>query len=292
MRIREYLTLGERLYIEKVIPYISPSSLMKMDKQPNTFFLERLCLVPMQKSKQIQAAANGSAFDYFVKKKIFSEQGRNYREEDLLASIEIEDRQSKERALNIGNIFYTSYCELIKKIPISWNFFNDVEIDKTFVFHEIPFRGKLDCIYISEKYKKAVPMDWKVIGSESHSSPTPKYWKMISISEDKQHKDFKENLPFEEIDEAWATQLCIYGWEIGWDFKEFEAQIHELTLTEKGIIRLSIFKGIITIDFQKKIFNKAKIFWEAINDGRYLYTLASQHSKNMIYLASFSESWF
>jgi len=292
---RELLTLGERLIIEKNIPYISPSSFQNMMNQPNKFYLQRLVNNPLPREPQGLAAANGSAFDYWIKKKLLDEMNRPYKEEELMQSIELKDDKAKERALNVGKIFYTYYCLFIKKLNIPWSWFADVELDRTFTFHEIPLRGKLDCIYCSKYYKKMVPMDWKLTGSESHSSPTPKYQRLVSEDEDKVHKDYYPEIPFNEIDETWATQLCIYGWELGRSnviWEEFDSQIHEMTITEKGKIRLAIFHGILTIPFQQRIYNNLKLFWENLQNGNFINILASQFSKNMIYCAAIKENWF
>jgi hypothetical protein len=292
---RELLTLGDRLSIEKKIDYISPSSFSNMMNQPNKFYLQRLINNPLPREPQGLAAANGSAFDYWIKKKLLDEMNRPYKEDELIQSIELKDEKARERALNVGKIFYTYYCLFIKKLNISWSFFSDVEIDRTFEFKGIPLRGKIDCVYISKYYKKPVPLDWKLTGSESKSSPTPKYQRLISEDEDCSHKDYYPAMPFELIDETWATQLCIYGWELGRStpiWEEFDAQIHEMTITGTGKIRLAIFHGIITIPFQQKIYSNLKLFWESLQNGNYINTLANQFSKNLVYCTAMKETWY
>lgn len=277
--------------IEKIPEYLSPSSYMNAISNPCTFYLTRLINKVMKKKPQEKGAANGSAFDGFIKKKILEFNSLPIDEDKLFKGIEIEN---KAHALEVGLRFYRAYNYLFNLLGYKYEMFSEVDIDETFIFRGLPLRGKLDCV-VKSNYGR-VALDWKVFGSETKASPVQAYKvkvsdKGISSSHDKYHKD----MPFYQIEEKWSTQLCVYGWELGHSKNEwevFDGYIHQLTQTDSGLIQLSIYEGIFPIEYQKILYYNLCRVWEMLNDGSYIKLIPFRKSTNRIFLNAREEKWY
>jgi len=290
------------LEINKLPSYLSPSSLMQALTQPNTFYLTRLIDPPYPREEQGLAAAVGSAFDYYIKikmieerfkeKKIFLDELRNGIESNT-----VEAHQAGKKCLS--NYIQGAYNPLE---------FADIEIHKQVKIEGIPIYGKLDATSYDlrsvsdplnsfEEIKKLpiIPFDWKVSGYTSKSGVSPKkyYYRLWETFKPKQsHKDFQENIPFEMIDEKWATQLCTYGWIIGKPLLEPFASRIDMLCWRKGTIRTAQYRGIITKEFQENVLNNYIQVWKEIMNGSFVQRLDSTRDINLVYVGSTNETWF
>lgn len=290
----------EDVKITKPIKYLSPSSYSEYLKRPNFFFLRRLTDVGMDKEPQNQAAANGSAFDCLVKQYLLEQELLKAvsdtsvkRIQELEKSVEIVDPEAKELAWARAKHFFLHYkLHGLPKLSVE---FMDAELWKEFTFRDVKIFAKLDATC---KYnQKIVPFDWKLFGSESHSSPSQGYARIVDDGKLKPaHKKHREDIAFEEIDETIAHQLCVYGWSLGFSHKEWEefpAVVHEVTITESKKVRIAELIGNITVNFQQKFYKELYECWREVNNANKIFTrIESQDFMSLNYWKALRESWF
>jgi len=286
-----------KLIIDRPLNYLSPSSCQMAIKQPNTFYLQRLCSNRRERDPQTKGAAVGSAFDVEVKKKIWSE-GISSNSKHLLPKLldSVEDKEFKIEAYRIGKKILRDYVML----AYSLTEFGEVEIWKQFNFHGLVLYVKLDATCKDGPTKIICPFDWKCMGFnpdvKSVISPKPKFYlKIEGQNICGGHKDYYHDMPMEEIDCGWAFQTCTYGWAIGLSPNldtPFPVRIDSKTITKTGIQRTTCYRGIVTPSFQKYVLQQYKTVWNDLQSGKFMNRLASQYSTNLIYIASLSESWF
>ena len=292
------LMFKNKLKVERIPQYLSPSSLSQAINEPNTFWLRRLQWFPFDKDPQGMAAAVGSAFDIQVKQKLWNDgidsSKRTSYEDDLNNSIEVEE--NRKPAMAIGKEIMRNY----KIHAYGQSNIKQVELWKHFTFHGVPFFGKLDATCIDKYTKEEIPFDWKCSGynpsAKSLIGCKPGYYCMYQGHEIKgAHKNYKKDMPFEEVDYKWAVQCCIYGWSLGLSpnlDKPFPVRIDMQTKTKSKGERTTSYRGIITPALQKAVITQAQSVWKDIKNNTFQRRIASSYCNNLNWIASLRESWY
>lgn len=298
----------KKLTAAKLPSYLSPSALIQYEKQPCTFFLERMIDDPQEREPQSMTAAVGSAFDYFIKieiarnlgqleelrdtlwKGIFKDEDKKIYQgksvNDILWCLNVEPHNRAEAA-PVGKLL----VEIYKQNDFDINKFNEVEIHKSYMLKcnglTVPIIGKGDAKY--ESY----PFDWKVKGYGSAASPTPGYYSLWQDGINKgSHKKYQDDIPFDLISDRYATQLATYGWQSGFcneGFVDFPAYIDELVIRGSNI-RVAKYRGIITKSFQEKLAQRYANAWLELRNGSYVASLPQD--RKLIEISAESETWY
>lgn len=279
------------LKIERKPSFLSPSSLMMAENMPNTFYLTRLVADSIQREPQGLSAAVGSAFDYYIKMKLIKDKFQH--KENLLPEIKDSVETHTTEAFIAGKIAYDAY---IKNCLNSHNFTN-VELRFNGSFGGVPITGKGDAAVEYAGYD--IPFDWKLLGytSETTTSPLPLYFRLWEgIRPRPAHKNYQDGQSFEDINDKWALQGCVYGWlmdlkpKVG--FKEFPFYVDAIIFKNKRIRCIAQYSGWITKSFQERVLIRFQNIWKEINDGSYLKRLVSSKDDNLVWMASTNEVWF
>jgi len=104
------------------------------------------------------------------------------------------------------------------------------------------------------------------------------------------HKKYVMDIPLEQVDPSWATQVCTYGWGMGIPFgTAFPGYIDMLAIRPTGI-RVARYRGMITPEFQKIVGENYLKMWTAIQNNSYVLSLG-ENRLTVEYLAQF-ERWY
>jgi hypothetical protein len=287
----------------KNFTHISPSSLKKFEKQPNTFFMEKILDPGWQRDEQGLPAAIGTVFDIFVKLWLISEYNKdllsifknriNCSEDknifNYLIDNNITNKEYKAKALQEGALIYAYYKETLLKNNIVPDFYDIELLNQVYLpnnignLQTIPTFCKGDACLNNHVKKdnlnhlEPLPLDWKVIGSGSKASPR-KYYQAIfdDLGNYKgPYKGYYKHIPFQDIDEDWATQLVFTGWQCGKptypeEMFPYLGYIHCLVCdTYSGNIRLAIYEGELSIYWQQRVLQRCRNMWNAIQSGEF-----------------------
>ena len=282
--------------VERLPSYLSPSALMNYESMINTFYLTRLISEPMEREPQGMAAASGSAFDCLVKLKMIEDKFSHKKKHipELKNSVEIPGDANKEEAFRAGETALKAYTNCG---AFNINEFHDIELQLNGSLEGVPIFGKLDSsVYDLRGDKiKIIPHDWKVQGYTSKSNVSPKkgYYRLWEgIRPKPAHNLYHPEIPFELIDPKWATQVCTYGWLLGYKVGEpFYARIDALLWGSTKIRVIAQYRGLISKEFQLDLIHRYKELWRKINDGSILNELASD-IEDLVWIASKQERWF
>lgn len=306
------------LPVKKHPKYLSPSSLSAIENMPNTFYLQRMAPNPYPYEPQSIPAAVGSAFDSIIKIDIVKKLGtiEKIRErllkdalifvrdeseftkadletmsfEELIFNTSVEKR-NREEACEMGKLLYDKY----KYNGYGSLEFVDVEIHRNFFILEsqVPIFMKLDSIVKDWDTGVSCPHDWKVsgYGSAAGISPKPGYMMLYDKGiPTGGHKEYRKDIPLDEIDKKWATQVCTYGWGIGIvPGTPFPAYIDMLCIRPNNI-RVARYRGIITKEFQEETLERYKRAWNSIMSGAFVLSLGE--SRMMCEYTAQFESWW
>lgn len=276
------------LKIERLPSYLSPSALSTAEKMPNTFYLSRLISDPLKREAQGLAAAVGSAFDYYIKMKLIAKKFQH--KTDKLPEIKTGIETYIDEAFRAGKRAFrsyvdTAYCEEI---------YADVELWLNGLLEGVPLFGKLDATVFDEG--KVIPFDWKVTGytSNTATSPAAGYYRLWEgVFPKAKHDLYESDIPFEIINEGWATQLCTYGWLMDKPYgTPFHAKVDVLVWKNGSIRCIAQYKGLITENWQKLVLYRYKRMWDLLNSGEFIKLLDSTKDENLVWIASKSERWY
>lgn len=316
------------MQIVKLPKWLSPSSLKALEKCPNTFYLQRMAPDPWPYDKQSPPAAVGSSFDALVKLQLIetgvgsAEEIRDrvyadiYNPEDKarlkdadLRQIMLECNISPElklEALTQGQIILDKYnfCRMNEKVK-----YVDLEIHKhwnliQYTDMPVPLFMKLDAAVVgftedsdgaaNVRVQRTVPLDWKVTGygSEKGVSPKQGYMCLMDGGLNKgPHKIFTENIALDSIDEAWAMQICTYGWGLGIPVGlPFVGFIIQVCIRPTGM-RFALFRGWVTHDFQMALVKRYVDGWRSLMDGSFMERVAPTRDLAEITMIN-SERWW
>lgn len=251
--------------------YLSPSSLNEYNMCQMKFYLKRMAGLEWPPYEQGIPAAVGSAFDSFVKNCLAECLGYEFNLEEMLSkSVQLTDENERETAIGLGEQLFQLYEKwgFVKRLIDKGITFIDFDVTKTLEVGKdsVPVRGLPDA-FLSD----GTPVDWKVQGATSVSgaSPTKGYNYRITEGVTKPaHKDC-DSLPFEQINESWASQMAIYSWLVtGIDLSEpILARIENVTM-RGGKVTISTIERPISPEFQKSLWERLVYSWQRIQDGR------------------------
>lgn len=231
--------------------YLSPSSLKTFEKNREEFYLKYLADNRPDRMPQTEPMSVGSAFDAFVKSRLYHSIHGHYGPNNEYARDTIFEQQvepqNRDFARVAGEHVYKQYAEsgalsdmmleLSKSITEPRFEFN-IEGVVDSKIGNIPLLGKPDIFFVSEQSARVV-WDWKVNGycGRSLTSPTKGYvkvrdaWQPIrdkrsnSRNNFMPHKDcvlgFHQGIQIntkqymEDCNAEWADQLAIYSWLLG-----------------------------------------------------------------------------
>ena len=276
------------------IRFLSVSALSMFENQPNKFFMCRLADKLLPRDPQNLAAAAGTAFDIEIKKELakglnlgskvknrfctlpWPQPHNKYRTlNDLfLDSIEVQNRIPE--IMEIGKKLFHIY---IKSDLYHRTTFCDIECRSLFNL-KVKVSGQEKCVplyaILDAIANSNYPLDFKVAGYGSGASPKQNYFCAydemgIPYKRDKWIKN--KDISFQDIDESWATQGCVYGWSIGKKlFVPFPFEVHAIFIgkpKKDGTRSIIIcgYHGIITEEFQKMVALRLLKAWAIINTG-------------------------
>lgn len=288
--------------------YLSPTQLELFSQDPSDYYLRYLSDHSPEKEPQTKPMAVGSAFDAIVKsylmKKLFPDEDHPEFKLETIFDAQVEE-QNRKQALIDGTHCFEEYKRLGSLDQLVLNlgksagrprFEMDVKATisrRASTIGGVPFNGKPDCFYTSEEGQHVI-LDWKCNGyySKSGVSPMKGY---VWIREDGKfpttygdriefHKGIGINVArkFEELNESWARQLCIYSWLCGEEVgAEFVAQVHQLVCrpgNPKPRIRIAEHSMFISREFQEKVFRDAEQLWALVNTDHFFRHLSKEDS--------------
>lgn len=292
------------LEIKKMPSYLSPSSLMKSMKQPNTFYLERLIDCNFPRERQSTAAGVGTQFDYLIKKRIIEDPKFKYIDgydgsfesskkkiDKLKEQVTCEDELLARKGGQLALDFYrdTEYMD---------NNFHRIELNLQKEIEGVPILGLPDATVLykdEDDFEWEVPFDWKVSGFTSKTGASPKkgYKRLWDGGRLKgSHKAYHKEITFDEIDSSWATQLTTYGFllgiPIGFSYKAYI----DMLCYRNGSFRIAKYEAWITSQMQRRILNNYKQIWKELKDGSYINRLVDKYDINFVWTATGDERWF
>ena len=301
------------LPIAKYPSYLSPSSLKVFERQPNTFYLQRMAPDPIPYEPQSLPAAVGSAFDYYVKidlvkKGVIEEsifRDRIFR--DIWNPTQKDKLQDKstahamwvtnvseehsDEAEKFGKFLFDKYRYNGYKPEI----FEDIEIHRHYNLLPdpvVPLFGKLDAT-VRGPDGDVEPFDWKTSGYGSESGMSPKKGYSQAYRDGQPigaHKDYSPDVPMHEINPEWAAQLCVYGWIMGKPIGvPFYGQIEGLFIRSHAIT-VAKYRAEITQEFQIQLAARFRMAWLSIKTGSFLRQL--NPIRDFVELAAAQEEWW
>ena len=218
---------------------------------------------------------------------------------DILWQTNVQPHMRTEAA-GAGKLLFDEYNNAM---PEDWEYrYDDIEIHSNYDLHwkgiNIPLLGKADAsvklpsIWKDRVNTKSVPLDWKVKGYGSQASPTKGYFDIWDKGEwkHKPHKDYYCNIPMDSIDVNYATQLCTYGWMLGISpGTPFPAYIEQIVIRNNSI-RVALYEGIITREFQLNLAERYYQAWTKLRSGRFLQDIPCD--VDLVKIIASSEGWW
>lgn len=235
----------------RIPSYLSPSSLKTFEKDPEEFYLKYLTDVRSPRLPQMNYMAVGSAFDAYVKSKLYYTVHGNYGpngeyEKDKIFEDQVEP-QNRDWGRRAGQYVYDSYVrsgaladlllELNTSITEPRFEFSVQGVIKT-TLGDVPLLGKPDISFVNDSDAKII-YDWKVNGfcSSRSVSPVKGYAKVrdcwlpnqnkVKASRNNcvAHPMYQPSVylgvkcngfwKMEDVEDEWAMQLATYGWLLG-----------------------------------------------------------------------------
>jgi hypothetical protein len=316
------------IQITKKPKFLSPSSLNEAEGNPNKFVLRRMVDDPRPRDPQSMPAAAGSSFDHFVKKYISEKNNFDLKEKllrgmftEYVDGVAIDPRvkykdytgdklmfetnvepQNREEAYKAGLYLFSKYIEagLLKDCCN----YRDIEIRRNFVLLQtgVPLYGILDAEWTDagsgdskagSGSATAIPYDWKVSGYGSDSGVSPKKYYMQSWQDGVPlgaHKEYREDIPFHEIDSDWAVQGCTYGWMMGLPpLKPFNFMVDMIAIRPLSV-KIARYKGVITPEFQTIVMGRYTKIWHEVQSGAILNRCAPE--RLMAEVQANNERWW
>ena len=281
---------------------------MLYKRDPELWYLRYCADEQLPRSQQTKPASVGSAFDAFVKSRLYKHYYNEvpidhpYSARTLLAQ-QVEPHNI-DWATNAGIHCLTQYercgalADIMLETPEPPQFEFQIRQTLSLDGMEVPVYGIPDMSYRYDGY--LIILDWKVTGycAKQPTSPTPGYlicrdgWDFRyckpSRSHHKMHPAVQKtrlgaltisNQPLEACDEQWAVQLTTYAWLLGEPVGtiNFVAAIEQLCGQpvpghDQPNLRIASFRGLISPGFQETLVGMYTQCWVAYKSGHIFLT--------------------
>jgi len=269
---------------DKIPKYLSPSALINFENMPYTSLLQRLMKKPLiTREPSGMPAKVGTAFDILVKDLLIKY--RNCESdlplEKIYDSLESEPKDEHDLAMMAGEQILQVYKQSGLVNSVEWK---GVEKHTQIELDGVPLLGQLDGIVYDKEYGFNVPLDFKVKGYNTPTSPTQGFRGLYKKEKWlPAHRKFHDKLGAEEVSDMWALQFCVYGWLLGIPFgEEFPIYVHSPVYnTAKRIIVIADYRLIIGREFQYNVLNRFKTLWDKIVNGQYDSDLMIPQNTNL-----------
>lgn len=254
------------------LTYLSPSSFAMSLENREKFALRYLVDNRIPRDPQTPAMAAGSAFDAFVKHDL-----AGYDLKELFEKQVAEEHWSW--AWDTGKRLFGIYrdqgaLDVLKSLMVDPKF----EVPLHGEINGVPLHGFPDCYYW--RNGRLVVMDWKVVGSQGKTRPSPLKHYVIERPKGRHHKNvtpvYEDGLLvqndhcFSKTESKWATQVSVYAWMLGVPVgEEFVAQIEQV-LCGPDDVRCVTYCGKVSEEFQRKTIAQLQNVWSQIKEGTYI----------------------
>ena len=288
------------------LKYLSPTGISSFFDNRSEYYLKYCAEKRPPKPAQTKPMSVGSAFDAYVKNylhtRLFGRTDPEF-EIDTLLKVQVEEH-NQEWAFKAGKRVFDQYkysgalASIMRELQLSdgeprFEFRLEREVDG------IPFLGYPD-LYFKLPSGRAVIYDFKVNGYCNLNNTSPKKGYKIcrdgwdhskyegSRTHNKQHKDyFGQNVDgievsmthkFEDVDQSWSNQLCIYGWLLGEMVGgQFIVGIEQICGPALKM-RMASHRAFVSKDYQRDLMAKAKLVWECVASGHVFYEIPREES--------------
>lgn len=287
--------------------YLSYSSLSEFEVRPYTFYLTRMQEPLLEREPQGLAAAMGSAFDVYIKTMLAVERNEiatlfrrilaDAREPEKYKDMSFVDafyqmsveEQHREAVRQHGVLLAKQYYDTPLCKGTKWF---DFERHETFILYgpyNVPLYMKLDAA-VDLGLKLPCPLDWKVKGYCTDTSPTAGYKYLYDSSglTTTPHERYKPDMSMDSIDIKWAGQLATYGWGLGWPLGEPFLAVIDSPCKRSGKWRIARYEAWITEEFQLKLAFRYREAWCKITTNEFSNGL----NKNMAETLARLEDWY
>lgn len=279
-----------------MVKYLSPSSLMQCENNPYTFLTTRI-LKCKERDPQGEAAAIGSSFDVYIKNFLLNADPIKKQQMHTRVVKSCWDPEQKETVSSMtpieamyhlsveehhrpmarfpGMNLAMAYLKSKTCKDTVWEEFEQHQwYDLWWKGAKIPLFMKLDAI--ARTNGAGSPFDWKVMGSmsEVNVQPLPGYKHIEAFDSpgflSQPHESYFGNIPMQSINEAWATQLCTYGWGTGHTLgAPFHVCVDCLIFRRTGWI-VARYIGLIDTDFQLALAARYAYAWQRLQSGQFM----------------------
>lgn len=282
--------------------YLSPTSIAKWRSDRKEFYFTYLAEDRPEKLKQTKPMSVGSSFDAYVKaylmRRLFG--GADQFEELFIAQVDAHNRDwAREAGAQAFRLYKNSgaLADLCLELDAActeprFEFKVEGRINHKSLVDGVPLLGRPDLFF--ETKDSHVIIDFKVNGWCAKKAPSPvkgyircRTWKPTikgqlpevvgfdkGVWSNKEHKDATPMMSgglmldvshkMEDLNLAWATQLCIYAWVLGVEVGEdFIAGIDQLV----GRTRVSSLRNRVSATFQNNLLDEAAQIWTRLQAG-------------------------
>jgi len=286
---------------------LSPTSLHTWERDKEEFYRTYLSDARPDRAAATDAMSVGSAFDAFVKSKLYADLVGTHPKYELQALFESQvEEHCRDFAWEAGEYLFQCYVDsgayehLTTTIECS-------EAEPRFEFTlkkevgGVVLLGKPDCWF---KTSVDVLLDWKVNGYCSANPTSPKPFYMMCVDTwtpdvakptrggNRPHKKFEPveygdltigNHWLEDVDKKWADQLAIYMWMLNVPVGSEEVitcidQLACKPFEPKPLIRVAQHRCRISADWQFNLMTRLQSCWNTIASGHIFKDLTREES--------------
>lgn len=287
----------------RIPQYISPSALQKWEYSQEEYFLSYLAENSPPRMPQTEAMSIGSAFDAYVKSKMFYHlfgASDPQFEFDTIFEAQVEEH-NRDWARDAGKYVFDCYVELgayadlLKELEQAQE---DPRFEDTVTgtVAGVPLLGKPDVYYLSSHGVRVI-LDWKVNGFVSKNSAPPKrgYIRIRGDSISGAHpkaevskvKGVEVNTAetLDAIEKSWAMQTATYAWLCGSEIGDpFVAAIDQICCTvvegpKYPVLRVAEHRAHVGEQFQHELRGRYQWLWDVVNSDWIFRAKSKQDSE-------------
>ncbi len=301
--------------VRRQYTHISPSALKTFTDKPDEFYMKYISFNKPPSIPQTQPMSIGSAFDAYAKSYILhhltgGKVPNGYTFEELFEK-QVEPH-NRDWAVSHGKYAFDCYkksgalADLMVEI-------NGADTAPRFEFEvkgiiktsigEVLAQGRPDLKFHTKQGAEVV-IDWKVNGYQGNSamSPKPHYnmcrdgWDIMEAPNTRTHRQqhpkaclfmhkgiqLNTGAKMENVDEDWATQLCVYAWLMGAPVgSDFINGIEQLSCSPGGPkIRVASYRMRTSKEFQENLMQRLVTMYQIINSDHIFRDMSKDESQD------------